>query len=34
MVLNRMAVNKLKDPGRGFVKRELLYPVIELKVAA
>ncbi len=34
MVLNRMVVDKLKNPGRGFVKRELLYPVIDLKVAA
>ncbi len=34
LVMNGIVVDKLKDTGRSFVKRELLYPVIPLKVAA
>lgn len=34
LIMNGMVVDKLKNPGRSFVKRELLYPVIPLKAAA
>jgi oxygen-independent coproporphyrinogen-3 oxidase len=34
LVMNSMVVDQLKVPGRTFVKTELLYPVIPLKVAA
>lgn len=34
MVMNKMVVDQLTNPGRAFVKRELLYPMIPLKVAA
>lgn len=30
MVMNRLVVDKLKTPGRGFVKRELLYPTMAI----
>jgi hypothetical protein len=33
-VMNGMVVDKLKNPGRSFVKRELLYPVIPQNLAA
>jgi oxygen-independent coproporphyrinogen-3 oxidase len=31
--MNGMVVDKLKDPGRQFSKRELLYPIIPLAAA-
>lgn len=34
LVMNGLVVDKLKDTGRSFVKRELLYPIIPLKAAA
>jgi oxygen-independent coproporphyrinogen-3 oxidase len=34
LVMNRMVVDKLKNPGRTFVKRELFFPVIPIKATA
>jgi oxygen-independent coproporphyrinogen-3 oxidase len=33
LLMNAMVAQKLKDPGRQFTKRELLYPVVSVKAA-
>ena len=33
LLMNAMVAQKLKDPGRQFTKRELLYPIVSVKAA-